>query len=81
MLCNLGYDAAIVEHIFGDQSVACSRFHDKSLVKNTNYPSLAVGVQSMPPFNVKINKTIANFGSLLKLQGDYTITIFCPSNL
>ncbi|KAI9114735.1 hypothetical protein K1719_014433 [Acacia pycnantha] len=77
MLCNLGYDLTTIRQISGDKTVTCHGSPDRSLVKNTNYPSLGITVQANQPFNVKINRTVTNVGSA---NSNYKVTVLVPNS-
>lgn len=62
LLCNLGYNNSIVQLISGDQNFTCPKSPHRSLIKNTNFPSILVEVQSMKPFKIKVNRAVTNVG-------------------
>ncbi|KAF1898213.1 hypothetical protein Lal_00032979 [Lupinus albus] len=61
MLCNLGYDNRKVKLISGKDN-ACSDAPNRSLVKNLNYPALAIDVEPMTSFTIKFSRTVTNVG-------------------
>ncbi|KAF1898012.1 hypothetical protein Lal_00032774 [Lupinus albus] len=61
MLCNLGYDNKKVKLISGKNNV-CSNAADRSLVRNLNYPALAIDVDSMTSFTINFKRTVTNVG-------------------
>ncbi|KAE9622117.1 hypothetical protein Lal_00032903 [Lupinus albus] len=61
MLCNLGYDNEKVKVISG-KSNACSKATHRSLVRNLNYPALAIAVNSTTSFTIKFKRTVTNVG-------------------
>ncbi|CAL0328104.1 unnamed protein product [Lupinus luteus] len=71
MLCNLGYDNKQVKVISGKDN-ACSKATDRSLVRDLNYPALAIGVNSTTSFTIKFRRTVTNVGLA---NSTYTATI------
>ncbi|OIV98692.1 hypothetical protein TanjilG_24863 [Lupinus angustifolius] len=61
MLCNLGYDNEKVKLISAKNN-ACSDAPNRSLVKNLNYPALAIDVKPMTSFTIKFSRTVTNVG-------------------
>ncbi|CAL0328178.1 unnamed protein product [Lupinus luteus] len=61
MLCNLGYDNEKVQIISGKDN-ACSKATNRSLVRDLNYPALAIGVNSTTSFTIKFRRTVTNVG-------------------
>ncbi|CAL0328175.1 unnamed protein product [Lupinus luteus] len=61
MLCNLGYDNEKVKLITAKNN-ACSDAPNRSLVKNLNYPALAIDVKPMTPFTIEFSRTVTNVG-------------------
>ncbi|KAF1898267.1 hypothetical protein Lal_00033033 [Lupinus albus] len=61
MLCNMGYDSGKVKLISGKND-ACINASDRSLVRNLNYPALAINVEPMTSFTIKFSRTVMNVG-------------------
>ncbi|KAF1858782.1 hypothetical protein Lal_00013713 [Lupinus albus] len=61
MLCNLGYDSTKVKLISGKNN-SCSNTIDRSLVRDLNYPALAIDVKSNTSFTIKFERTVTNVG-------------------
>ncbi|OIV89156.1 hypothetical protein TanjilG_26019 [Lupinus angustifolius] len=61
MLCNLGYKNKKVKLISGKNN-ACSNAAHKSLVRNLNYPTISIDVDSMTSFTIKFKRTVTNVG-------------------
>ncbi|XP_028792841.1 subtilisin-like protease SBT4.6 [Neltuma alba] len=72
LLCNLGYNTSIIKKISGDHKVTCPKSPDRSLIRNTNFPSMLAEVKSMKPFDVKINRTVTNVGFV---YSKYEVTV------
>ncbi|OIV89862.1 hypothetical protein TanjilG_23181 [Lupinus angustifolius] len=72
MLCNLGYDNKKVKAISGKDN-ACSKATHRSLVRDLNYPALAIGVNSTTSFTIKFKRTVTNVGLA---NSTYKATIF-----
>ncbi|XP_028805283.1 LOW QUALITY PROTEIN: subtilisin-like protease SBT4.4 [Neltuma alba] len=72
LLCNLGYNTSIIKRISGDQSVTCPKSPARSLIRNTNFPSILIEEQSMKPFDVEINRTVTNVGFA---NSEYNVTV------
>ncbi|XP_019435138.1 PREDICTED: subtilisin-like protease SBT4.8 [Lupinus angustifolius] len=72
MLCNLGYDNKKVKAISGKDN-ACSKATHRSLVRDLNYPALAIGVNSTTSFTIKFKRTVTNVGLANSI---YRATIF-----
>ena len=72
VLCNLGYDDSIIQRISGDQNVTCPESSSRSLIKNSNMPSILVEVPSMELFSVEINRTVTNVGFV---SSEYKVTV------
>ncbi|KAK4278886.1 hypothetical protein QN277_016666 [Acacia crassicarpa] len=62
VLCNLGYNTSIIKRISGDRNITCPKSPARSLIRNTNFPSILVEIQSTKPFNVEIKRTVTNVG-------------------
>ncbi|KAK4278885.1 hypothetical protein QN277_016665 [Acacia crassicarpa] len=77
MFCNLGYDLTTIRQISGAKSVTCHGSPDRSLVKNTNYPSMGITVKANQPFNVMINRTVTNVGSA---NSNYKVSVLLPNS-
>ncbi|KAI4305423.1 hypothetical protein L6164_028791 [Bauhinia variegata] len=61
MLCNIGYNTSSLRKITGDNST-CGASPDRSLVKDFNYPALAVRVHLLQPFKASFRRTVTNVG-------------------
>ncbi|CAL0328180.1 unnamed protein product [Lupinus luteus] len=61
MLCNLGYNSEKVK-LISRKINACSNDVHRSLVRNLNYPVLAIDVDSMTSFTMKFKRTVTNVG-------------------
>lgn len=63
MLCGSGYDSNMIRQISGDKST-CPEEVDKSLVRDLNYPSMAVKIDKpQKPFKIVFQRTVTNVGS------------------
>ncbi|KAK7276690.1 hypothetical protein RIF29_17834 [Crotalaria pallida] len=60
LLCNIGYDTKKVRQISGDDFTCPSP--QRSMVKDINYPALAIQVKPMQPFEVNFTRTVTNVG-------------------
>ncbi|CAL0314756.1 unnamed protein product [Lupinus luteus] len=60
-LCNLGYNNIKVKLISGKDN-ACSNAPDRSLVKNINYPALAIDVEPTASFTINFSRIVTNVG-------------------
>ncbi|KAF1858812.1 hypothetical protein Lal_00027062 [Lupinus albus] len=56
MLCTLVCDSTKVKLIFGKNN-SCSNTIDRSLVRDLNYPALAIDVKSNTSFTIKFERT------------------------
>ncbi|KAF1898259.1 hypothetical protein Lal_00033025 [Lupinus albus] len=61
MLCNLGYNNEKVKLISGKDN-ACSQPPNRSLVRDLNYPALAIDVKPTISFTINFNRTVTNVG-------------------
>ncbi|KAE9622112.1 putative cucumisin [Lupinus albus] len=61
MLCNLGYNNEKVKLISGKDN-ACSEPPNRSLVRDLNYPALAIDVEPTTSFTINFNRTVTNVG-------------------
>ncbi|KAF1897819.1 hypothetical protein Lal_00032579 [Lupinus albus] len=61
MLCNLGYNNEKVKLISGKKN-ACSQPPNRSLVRDLNYPALAIDVKPTTSFTINFNRTVRNVG-------------------
>ncbi|XP_057451747.1 subtilisin-like protease SBT4.3 [Lotus japonicus] len=63
MLCNYGYSAKKVKIIAGAHSASCHGVaHDRTLVKDLNYPAITVNVEPLEPYIIKFNRIVTNVG-------------------
>ncbi|KAK7266293.1 hypothetical protein RIF29_18936 [Crotalaria pallida] len=60
LLCNIGYDTKKVRQISGDDFTCPPP--QRSMVKDINYPALAIQVKPMQPFEVNFTRTVTNVG-------------------
>ncbi|RVW65836.1 Subtilisin-like protease SBT4.6 [Vitis vinifera] len=60
MLCDMGYNTAMVRLISGDNS-SCPK-DSKGSPKDLNYPSMTVYVKQLRPFKVEFPRTVTNVG-------------------
>ncbi|CAL0328176.1 unnamed protein product [Lupinus luteus] len=61
MLCNLGYGRDKVI-LMSNKNDTCTNPPDRSLVRNLNYPALAINVEPMTSFTIKFSRTVTNVG-------------------
>jgi len=59
MLCNYGYSAEKIKQISGDNS-SCHGTSERSLVKDINYPTIAIPI--LKHLHVKVHRTVTNVG-------------------
>ncbi|XP_057458233.1 subtilisin-like protease SBT4.3 [Lotus japonicus] len=63
MLCNYGYSAKKVKIVAGDHSASCHGVaHNRSLVKDLNYPAITVNVEPLKPYIIKVKRIVMNVG-------------------
>ncbi|XXG40651.1 hypothetical protein AAC387_Pa01g1317 [Persea americana] len=72
MLCNQGYDTKKVRLITGDAS-NCS--NTRGLVRDLNYPSMALNVTGGTSFSSSFRRTVTNVG---QAESIYTATVSVP---
>lgn len=75
MLCNQGYDTQKVRLITGDAS-NCS--NTRGLVRDLNYPSMALNVTGGTSFSSNFGRTVTNVG---QAESIYTATVSVPSGV
>ncbi|RWR79430.1 cucumisin-like protein [Cinnamomum micranthum f. kanehirae] len=76
MLCNQGYDTKKVRLITGDAS-DCSKY-TRGLVRDLNYPSMALNVTGGKSFSSSFGRTVTNVG---QAESIYTATVSVPSGV
>ncbi|KAK7276693.1 hypothetical protein RIF29_17837 [Crotalaria pallida] len=78
LLCNIGYDTQTIRKICGDNSTCLSSTPQRSIVRDINYPALAIQVLPMQPFEINFTRTVTNVGSA---NSTYKVNVPSGSNM
>ncbi|GFP86155.1 cucumisin [Phtheirospermum japonicum] len=61
MLCKIGYSSEIVEKLFNNKSINCSKLQQVD-VTDLNYPSMTKAVENDAPVSARFSRTVTNVG-------------------